>query len=58
MIKYLKIITFAFLGLINSTVAVAGGVYQEPADFINEVFDNEQVCTLMKQMKRELFYYQ
>ena len=58
MLKYLKIITFAFLGLINSTVAVAGGVYQEPADFIIEVFDNDppkaDVLWLNKDLKAQI----
>jgi len=58
MIKYLKIITFAILSLTNSTVAVAGGVYQEPADFIKEVFDNDppkaDVLWLNKDLKEQI----
>jgi hypothetical protein len=50
--------TFALLGLINSTVAVAGGVYQEPADFINQVFDSDppkaEVLWLNKDLKAQI----
>jgi len=38
---YLKITTLFLLSLIYSSVTVAGGIYQQPDDFINKVFDNK-----------------
>lgn len=55
---FLKIIAFLLLSLIYSSVTVAGGVYQEPSDFINEVFDNNppkaDVLWLNKELKNQL----
>ena len=38
---YLIITTLFLLSQIYSSVTVAGGIYQQPDDFINEVFDNK-----------------
>jgi hypothetical protein len=60
---YLKItvpllIITGLLSLMFSTVTVAGGVYQEPDDFINEVFDNKppkaEVLWLNKDLKGQI----
>ena len=45
-------------GLLFSSMAVAGGVYQEPADFINEAFSGQppkaKVLWLDKTLKKQL----
>ena len=55
---YLKITVIFLLSLMFSSVTVAGGVYQEPADFINEVFDNNppkaDVLWLNKELKQQI----
>jgi len=55
---YLKITALFLFSLIFSSVTVAGGVYQEPADFINEVFDNNppkvDVLWLNKDLKAQI----
>jgi hypothetical protein len=55
---YLKITTLFLLSLIYSTVTAAGGVYQQPDDFINEVFDNKppkaDVLWLNKDLKNQI----
>ncbi|MCK4834868.1 MAG: FMN-binding protein [Gammaproteobacteria bacterium] len=60
---HLKIITplliiLGMLSLITSTTAVAGGVYQEPDDFINEVFSDAppkaEVLWLDKTLKQQI----
>lgn len=53
------IITSLFLfNLIFSAGVIAGGVYQEPADFINQVFDNKapkaKVLWLSKDLKQQI----
>lgn len=54
---YLKIAVL-ILGLISSSVTVAGGVYQQPADFINEVFNSKppkaEVLWLDKKLKQQI----
>ena len=53
-----KITVLFLFSLIFSSVAIAGGVYQEPADFINEVFDDKppkaQVLWLDKDLKKQI----
>ncbi len=53
----LLIITGLF-SLMFSAVTVAGGVYQEPDEFINEVFDNKppktEVLWLNKEVKKQI----
>ncbi|MFV9614925.1 MAG: FMN-binding protein [Gammaproteobacteria bacterium] len=55
---FLKITALLLFSLIFSTVTVAGGVYQEPADFINEVFDNNppkaDVLWLNTELKKQI----
>jgi len=55
---YLKITTLFLLSLISSSGALAGGVYQQPADFINEIFDNNppkaEVLWLNKDLKKQI----
>ena len=55
---YLKIIALFLLSLISSSSALAGGVYQQPADFINEIFDNKppkaDVLWLNKDLKQQI----
>ena len=55
---FLKITALFLLSLMFSSVTVAGGVYQEPADFINEVFDNNppkvEVLWLNKEIKQQI----
>ena len=49
---------FFLLNLLISTVTTAGGVYQEPADFINQVFDNNppkpDALWLDKELKEQI----
>ncbi len=56
--KYLKISVLTLLTLISSSAALAGGVYQQPANFINEVFDNKppkaEVLWLNKDLKKQI----
>jgi Na+-translocating ferredoxin:NAD+ oxidoreductase RnfG subunit len=52
--NYPNIITLFLLSLIFSAVTVAGGVYQEPDDFINEVFDNNPPKAEMLWLKKDL----
>ena len=58
MIMKLKITTLFLLCMAFATEAVAGGVYQEPDDFINEVFDNHppkaEVLWLDKDLKKQI----
>lgn len=58
MIKNIKISALFLLSLIFSSVVVAGGVYQEPDDFINGVFDNNppkaEVLWLNKDLKKQI----
>lgn len=46
------------LGLFISSAVFAGGVYQEPADFIKQIFDNEppkaEVLWLDKDLKQQI----
>lgn len=46
------------LSILITAPAYAGGVYQEPADFINQVFDNEppkaEVLWLSKDLKQQI----
>ena len=55
---FLKITALLLFSLIFSTVTVAGGVYQEPADFINEVFDNNppkaDILWLNTELKKQI----
>lgn len=55
--NFLKIVLLC-LGLLPAANTVAGGVYQEPADFINQVFDNSppktEVLWLNKQLKQKV----
>ncbi len=55
---YLKITTLYLLSLISSSSALAGGVYQQPADFINEIFDNKppkaEVLWLKEDLKKQI----
>ena len=54
---YLQIIFF-LLSILTSSIVVAGGVYQEPAEFINRVFDNQppkaDVVWLNKELKKQM----
>ena len=54
----LKITAFFLFCLGFSSVTVAGGVYQEPDDFINEVFDKHppkaEVLWLNKDLKKQI----
>jgi len=54
----LKIITLLLLGSICSPMVLAGGVYQQPDDFINQVFDNNppkaEVLWLDKELKKQI----
>jgi len=56
--SYLDIITLLLFSLIFSAATVAGGVYQQPDDFINEVFDNKppktEVLWLDKDLKKQI----
>ncbi len=58
MIMKLKITTLFLLCMVFGTVAIAGGVYQEPAEFINEVFDDKppkaEVLWLDKDLKKQI----
>ena len=53
-----EIITLLLLSLVFSSVVIAGGVYQEPDDFINAVFDNKppkaDVLWLNKDLKKQI----
>ncbi len=55
---YLKITALFLLFLAFSPVTAAGGVYQQPDDFINEVFDNNppkaEVLWLNKDLKKQI----
>ena len=55
---YLKITALFLLFLVFSPVTAAGGVYQQPDDFINEVFDNNppkaEVLWLNKDLKKQI----
>ena len=54
---YLQIIFFS-LSILTSSIVLAGGVYQEPAEFINQVFDNQppkaDVLWLNKELKKQM----
>lgn len=55
--SYLQIILLS-LGSLLSTMAIAGGVYQEPDEFIKQVFDNKspktEVLWINKELKKEI----
>lgn len=55
--SFLQII-FLSLGSLLSTMAIAGGVYQEPDEFIKQVFDNKppkaEVLWINKELKKEI----
>ncbi len=55
---HIKITALFLLSLMLSTEIIAGGVYQDPADFINEVFDNNppkaEVLWLDKDLKTQI----
>ncbi len=56
--KIFKITALFLFSLIFSSATVAGGVYQEPADFINEVFDDKppkaEVLWLDNDLKKKI----
>ena len=56
--KIFKITALFLFSLIFSSATVAGGVYQEPADFINEVFDDKppkaEVLWLDEDLKKKI----
>jgi len=56
--KLLLSLLFCTLSLITSFATIAGGVYQEPADFIKQVFDNDppkpEVLWLDKELKNKI----
>ena len=58
MIMKVKTTALFLLSLLLSTVTVAGGVYQEPDNFINEIFDNNppkaKVLWLDKNLKKQI----
>ena len=58
MAKHLKIIVLLLLVFMSNSAVLAGGVYQEPADFINEVFANKppkaEVLWLDKEIKKQI----
>ena len=58
MIMKLKISALFLLCMVFGTAAIAGGVYQEPADFINEVFDDKppkaEILWLDKGLKKQI----
>jgi len=55
--KHLKLLTFLLASMCSISV-IAGGVYQQPADFINEVFDDKppkaEVLWLDKTLKNQI----
>ena len=55
--SYLTLL-FISLGLMVGSAAIAGGVYQEPDDFINQVFENKppkpDVLWLNKELKQQI----
>ena len=54
----MKITALFLFALLNNSGALAGGVYQQPADFINEVFDNKppkaEALWLDKDLKKQI----
>lgn len=54
----LKITTLLLLSLISTTAVLAGGVYQQPDEFISEVFDNSppkaEVLWLNTDLKQQI----
>ena len=56
--KTLISITLLLLGSMFNPVVIAGGVYQQPDDFINQVFDNNppkaEVLWLDKELKKQI----
>jgi hypothetical protein len=58
MTMHINITALFLFSLIFSAVTVAGGVYQEPDDFINEVFDNKppkaEALWLNKDLKEQI----
>ena len=57
-LKYLTLISLLLLGSLCSLNTVAGGVYQEPDEFINQVFNNEPpkagILWLDKTIKKQI----
>ena len=55
---YSKITSLLLLSLMFSVVTFAGGAYQDPADFINQVFENDppkaEVLWLNKDLKKQI----
>ena len=55
--SYLKNLCF-IICMLTTAAVLAGGVYQEPADFINEVFDDNppkaEVLWLSKELKQQI----
>ena len=55
---YLKIATLCFLSLLCCSAAMAGGVYQQPDEFIKEVFDGNppkaEVLWLTAELKEQV----
>ena len=55
---YSKFTALFLLCIISSSTALAGGVYQQPADFINEVFDNKppkaEILWLSEDLKKQI----
>jgi hypothetical protein len=58
MLIHLKIIHLLLAGIVFSTTAMAGGVYQKPDEFIKQVFDGEppnaDVLWLSKDLKKQI----
>ena len=58
MTMHINITALFLFSLIFSAVTIAGGVYQEPDDFINEVFDNKppkaEALWLNKDLKEQI----
>jgi len=56
--KSLLIFNLLIISFVTGNTALAGGVYLEPADFINQVFDNNppkaEVLWLDKNLKKEI----
>jgi hypothetical protein len=55
---YQQITVIILLGLLGSSIALAGGVYQKPADFINQVFNQQppkaEVLWLSDELKQQI----
>ena len=57
-IRHLTLITMLLLNALYSAASIAGGVYQKPDAFINQVFNNEppkaDVLWLNKDLKKQI----